>query len=225
MTFKIIKNKHMKSRILKLIIVLIAIVNINTVFAQVTGSFTDDRDGKSYKTVQIGGQTWMAENLNYKSPASMAYYGTTKFASITWWNDSIEYTKKYGRLYTYKVALEICPNGWHLPSQEEWNTVDAIAGGRPSGAKKLKSAEGWKKEGNGTNSIGFNVLPAGNYNKRNNEFFGLTVFADFWTSTIAPSDYKGEAYYRSFGYKKDRIFSNFSNLENGLSVRCVSDKK
>src|SRR5215469_10890371 len=87
------------------------------------GSFTDSRDSKTYRTVVIGTQTWMAENLNYNATGSKCY------------NDSTQYCDLYGRLYDWTTAmagvssssanpsgvLGICPVGWHLPSDAEWN--------------------------------------------------------------------------------------------------------
>ena len=76
-------------------------------FAQQKGTLTDTRDGKIYKTVKIGEQVWMAENLNYEAEGSRCY------------NDSTTYCKKYGRLYNWETAMKACPNGWHLPSEKE----------------------------------------------------------------------------------------------------------
>lgn len=135
----------------------------------------DMRDGHEYATVNIGTQTWMAENLNYESPNSRCY------------NDSIELCSKYGRLYTWGDAMDsirtgcgygdscsvagnnqgICPEGWHLPNETEWYTLDASVSDnfKYNGGKALKTRMDWDehggKDGNGDDSYGFGALPSG----------------------------------------------------------------
>lgn len=81
-------------------------------------SFTDPRDGQVYKTVQIGNQIWMAENLNYEIEGSWCY------------DNNPEYAQKYGRLYTWEAAMKAAPEGWHLPSMAEFETLLAAVGGK-----------------------------------------------------------------------------------------------
>ena len=110
-------------------------------------SMTDSRDGQTYRIVNIGKQTWMAENLNYKIEGSYCYLGKN------------EYCDKYGRFYDRGPALIACPSGWHLPTTTEWFTLNSYIGGESG--KKLKSKNGWDKNVKALDSYGFSALPAG----------------------------------------------------------------
>jgi uncharacterized protein (TIGR02145 family) len=160
-------------------------------------TFVDSRDGQTYKTVTIGTQTWMVQNLNFKTDSSYCY------------GDEEKNCDKYGRLYTWAAAVGkaedecgrarecnlppghvqgVCPEGWHLPSKVEWETLFAAVGGEYTAAKVLKSISGWKDNGNGTDDVGFFVLPAGNGIRRQNldkeEWYrGEGYSADFWSAT------------------------------------------
>ncbi len=117
--------------------------------------FTDSRDGKKYKYVKIGSQTWMAENLNY----------ATKNGSWCYDNKDANCTK-YGRLYDWETAIKSCPSGWHLPSFEEWNElIDFVSGVWKFAGVKLKAKSGWNDyegmSGNGADNYGFSALPGG----------------------------------------------------------------
>jgi len=111
--------------------------------------FTDPRDGKVYKTVKIGEQIWLAQNLNYEAEGSLCYD-----------NDPAN-AEKYGRLYDFETAKKDCPHGWHLPSNDEWNTLVNAVGGEDTAGKYLKTNSGWIGSGNGTDSFGFSALPGG----------------------------------------------------------------
>lgn len=107
----------MKSTI-KILIVL-CLLNINAIHAQEKGSFKDARDDKTYKTIQIGDQIWMAENLKFWSDKnSPGYIGVSHYYKGV----NANY-QRYGRLYSWEVANKACPEGWHLPSLDEWITL------------------------------------------------------------------------------------------------------
>lgn len=171
----------------------------------VTGTMTDNRDGQTYKTVKIGDQVWMAENLNFETDSSFCY------------NDSAEYCAKYGRLYVWTAAMDACPSDWHLPDLAEWRMLLAAVGGDSIAGMKLKSTSGWNSDGNGTDDFGFTVLPAGGWGSK--DFVGEA--AAFWTS-----EWYGEYDDYAYGIRlyTDTIVRKFySNKYIGSSVRCVKD--
>ena len=146
------------------------------------GTFTDTRDGQTYKTVKIGKQTWMARNLNYKMPKGSWCY-----------NDSLSYCNRYGRLYDWKTAKTACPSGWHLPSNKEWDDLVSAAGGKDTASVRLKAKTGWGrgrdngKDGNGTDDFGFSALPGGDGNQGDHSssgyFYGAGDYGCWWTTT------------------------------------------
>ena len=176
----------------------------------IAGSLTDSRDGRTYKTVTIGTQTWMAQNLNYETVNSYCY------------RDSASNCTKYGRLYTWAAATSACPSGWHLPTQTEWNTLFAAVGGSSTAGTKLKSTTGWNSSDNsvsGTDACSFSALPAG-YRGYNWGYYYGGYYADFWSST---EDYYDYAYHMSLDYNYDNAFLYSYYKYYGFSVRCVKD--
>ncbi|MDR2731890.1 MAG: fibrobacter succinogenes major paralogous domain-containing protein [Fibromonadaceae bacterium] len=112
--------------------------------------FTDTRNNKSYASVVIGTQVWMAENLNYNAEGSLCY------------NNLESNCDKYGRLYDWEAAIEVCPDGWHLPTYAEWDELVIAIGGYDTSGKYLKATEGWEMDNsNGTDDFGFAALPGG----------------------------------------------------------------
>ena len=197
------------------------------------GTMVDSRDGQEYKTVKIGDQWWMAENLSYKSEFSRCYAGR----DANCW--------KYGRLYTWAAAMDsagefgtngwgcgkfgyycsptppvrgMCPEGWHLPDTTEFATLFKAIGGTDYAAFKLKSDTAWKGILEGADSYGFGVLPAG-YSFEVGEDYALDTIAYLWTST-AKSDY--EAYLIMFGEKPSVLVKDYYANYAG-SVRCIKD--
>jgi len=166
-------------------------------------TFIDKRDGHVYKTVIIGDQTWMAENLAYlptvstpdqTSPSEPHHYVYNYFGNNVNESKSANY-QNYGVLYNYTAALNVCPSGWHLPEDEEWKQLEIFLGMSPSDADfdglrgtgqgyKLKSTYGWNGGGNGSNSSGFNGLPGGVCS--DNGFYLMGNFGFWWSSTLFP---------------------------------------
>jgi len=138
------------------------------------GTFTDPRDGKTYKTVKIGKQTWLAENLNYDASGCKCYENNPANAD------------KYGRLYNWETAKKACPPGWHLPNFLEWQELVNFAGGLVIAERKLKASSGWNyyngMPGNGTDEFGFSALPGGD-GSLEGDFGGAGNTGSWWSST------------------------------------------
>ena len=168
------------------------------------GNLTDSRDGQTYKTVKIGTQTWMAENLNYETANSYCY------------GDDAANCSKYGRLYTWAAAVTACPSGWHLPSKAEWETLFNAVGGESTVGEVLKSTSGWNGSGNGTDAFRFSALPAGNrYYGGDFDYEGY--YAYFWSSTELDSV---AAYYMGLDYFRRAGLYDYDKGD-GFSVRCL----
>jgi uncharacterized protein (TIGR02145 family) len=144
--------------------------------ASAQAGFTDPRDGKFYRTVKIGGQVWMAENLNYAAEGSK------------WYNNDEANGTKYGRLYDWETAKKACPAGWHLPSDAEWQTLVDFVGGKYIAGKKLKSTSGWNMDGNGTDEYGFSALPGGS--GYSDGYFDIAGYnGSWWSATEGNANY------------------------------------
>ena len=180
--------------------------------------FIDKRDGQEYKVVDIGNQTWMAENLNYQTDNS-------------WWYDNDSANGEiYGRLYTWNDALTACPQGWHLPTDDEWKTLEIQLGMSQSEAdeynwrgtdegNKLKSTNGWYNNGNGTNLSGFNALPGGERASGWTHFNNIKQDGTWWAST----EWGYDGFVRNLFYSFSGIYRSGELKVNAYSVRCVKD--
>ena len=171
------------------------------------GTMKDSRDGKAYKTVKIGSQTWMAENLNYKIEDSYCY------------EDVEANCAKYGRLYTWRAAQKACPAGWHLPVKGEFEALVEASGGEVVAGKKLKSSSGWNGNGNGDDSFSFSAFPAGTRVEDGNYVEeGENTY--FWSST-EHSNFVALRMLLSYEFDLADL-SNFDK-EDAFSVRCLRD--
>jgi uncharacterized protein (TIGR02145 family) len=180
--------------------------------ATAKGTFKDTRDGKTYKTVKIGTQTWMAENLAFKASSGCWAY-----------DDSVTNVAKYGYLYNWETAKTVCPTGWHLPSDAEWKKLTTYLGGEDVAGEKMKSISDWKiyegKSGNGTNTSGFAGLPGGyRYDYGTYSNFGDT--GDWWTATESSTENSRTRY---LYYDSGGVDSYYKDKRSGSSVRCLRD--
>lgn len=200
----------------------------------------DIRDGKKYTTVLIGSQCWMKQNLNYGKTVS-SYSSTTTHSDM--FNNSIpeKYAPNgdssklplYGGLYEWDEVMNystaagsqgLCPNGWHVPTDAEWQTMIASAGGTivaatgGYGGNKLKNIGEGFAGGAGTNTSGFSARAAGDRDSYG-IFYGLTLRFIFWTSTQTNP---AQAYQYTLWAEKDTIARDgLIQKMTGLSCRCV----
>jgi uncharacterized protein (TIGR02145 family) len=193
-------------------IVLITIFSIVTgiCFGQESASITDPRDGKVYKTVKIGDQVWMAENLAFKTSDGWSVY-----------EDISNYVKVHGYLYTWEAATKACPDGWHLPSMQDWWSLSSSLGGDEFAGGKLKKTgtSYWNDPNTGaTNSSGFTALPAGRSGDRNKEYIGNAAF--FWTNV---DDDDATSWCGALSSSKEDIAFYPLEKKNSLSVRCIKN--
>ncbi|MDO4946600.1 MAG: fibrobacter succinogenes major paralogous domain-containing protein [Fibrobacter sp.] len=177
------------------------------------GTMKDSRDGQTYKTVKIGDQVWMAENLNVNVSGSMCY------------DNAPANCEKYGRLYTWEAAMNACPSGWHLPSTEEFETLLSNVGS--SGKER---GENLRAASYRADKFGFSALPAGFYNSSFKEFNNLGRRAYFWSSTEGASGYYADdlaiiGYDAIVSYygKDDGASVSSCGKGGGFSVRCLQD--
>ena len=199
-----------------------------------TNLFCDERDSTLYKWVTIGTQTWMAENLNYVYKKGDSVYGNWCYG------DSTKYCAQYGRLYSWDVAMDsvttgcghgktcaassgrvrgVCPDGWHLPSTAEWDTLFIAVGGQSTAGTKLKSPSGWSNNGNGTDAYGFSASPSGG-RKYDEDYSYAGDNAYFWSSSENGQD---KAYLMYLDYAHANAALNSSSKRDGYAVRCLRD--
>lgn len=185
------------------------------------GSLVDERDGEIYSTVNIGAQTWMVENLRYVSVGGVADDDSGSFA----YGEVEKNVAKFGRLYTWEAAMKVAPEGWHLPSEEEWHELceylRSLQEGLPG--TMLKSSEDWEGcYGSvvGTDSVGFAALPSGGRYSMGC-FYDLYKHAYFWTSTSMGQEY---ARYRSISFRGGKIGADYAYKTDAFAVRCVKNR-
>jgi len=257
-------------------VVTFATSNNKSATVQIERRIDSDICGNTYKTVTIGNQIWMAENLkcNKYDTQSEAYNATwlknntiptngivltpyyTDASDKSLWDEDIYYAgnltdaqvAKLGYLYNWAAAVGvedgekqttefsgnrqgICPNGWHVPSNAEWQTlqdyIEVTQGkGYFTAGTHLKTTSGWYDEGKpaqypqGLDTYGFAALPAGYSYGRRVYNVGFSTF--FWTATLFGSG-GNSALYRCIGYSNSSLYSTNSNKNSGRSVRCIRD--
>ncbi len=181
-------------------------------FAQLKGVFTDARDGKVYKTITIGTQTWMAENLAYKASSGCWAY-----------KDDTSHIATFGYLYNWFVAKSSCPKGWHLPSDAEWKKLIQYLGGNNVAGAKLKEngTLHWISPNTGANNeSGFSALPGGFLNGFN-VYSGIGECGLWWSSDFHTSL---QAWYYYTLVNENKIQRRRIVMTSGMAVVCVKDE-
>lgn len=185
--------------------------------------------GRTYKTVTIGNQEWLAENLDYKFEGLEIGEEDTLVKSIANYYDGDEatygrYGNRYGLLYNWKAVdyieqnkATLLPSDWHVPTETEWTTLLTAVGGASVAGEKLKSFSGWSS-GNGDDPYGMSIYPCGDYSTVINEYENINVKTWFWTAT--ESSASNNAKYVSF-YTGDNAHQDSNPKSVGYSVRLV----
>jgi uncharacterized protein (TIGR02145 family) len=219
-------------------------------FTVLNGQNVKDMEGNVYPVIKIGSQVWMAENLKTTIYNNGDSIGTTSPSTLDitiendpkyqWvYNDNENNLETYGRLYTWYAATDkrnICPTGWHVPSDAEWTTLTdyltnngyGYKDGKNEISKSMASTSGWTTniiEGNAgndemtNNSSGFSAFPGG-YRYGIGSFNGLGSYSYWWSSTEVNST---TAWYRNLSEQRNDAYRDNTNKQNGISVRCLKD--
>ena len=226
----------------KTIVTILVIFSSHFIIAQEYETVTDI-DGNVYQTVQIGDQLWMKENLkvtHYRNgdeiptghnqeewnSLTIDQYNGIGTGAYTFYNNDTSYFNIYGNLYNWYAAMDergICPEGWHVPSDDEYTVLTDFLGGESVAGGKMKEVgfEHWNSPNTGaTNESGFTGLPAGYRYYVDGSYNYMGNYGYFWSSSEYYSDY---AWYRLLNYSYSTVARSDSNKRTGFSVRCLGD--
>jgi len=194
-----------------------------------------DQDGNIYRTVKIGNQVWMAENLkvtHYRDGSAIPdvpdndAWSKLMTGALCWIeNDSIQYKNVYGALYNYYAVVDrrkLSPIGWHIPTIDEWRMLEQYLGGKESAGGKMKDLAShlWKAIHRGAdNSSGFSAVPAGGRGRLGSSS-EAGYYATWWALTSQDEDF---AWHWGLHPDRPNIRSNPGHKASGFSVRCVKD--
>jgi uncharacterized protein (TIGR02145 family) len=186
------------------------------------GEMLDKRDNQVYRTLVISNHVWTAQNMNYEIESE-------ENEDVTSWcyDNEPENCKKFGRLYTWEAAKKVCPEGWHLPTEDEWQELIAEHScdivrkdGNPPvyrcAGTTLKAIDSWGNGLENTNEYGFSIVAAGIVNS--GKFMNQGITGYLWAST---SQYESLATLVIFEYNEDYTRFVLTKPNSGLSVRCV----
>ncbi len=195
-----------------------------------------DIDGNVYKTVQIGNQVWMAENLkviHFRDGTAIANVtDNAEWATLTteayciYNNNDSNAVDMYGALYNWYAIVDgrnIAPEGWHVPTDDEWTELETyLSNNGHSGTEgsTLKSSAGWVSGGDGTDDYGFTALPGGYRDHTNGDYASVSLSGYFWSATEGNSN---DAWARRLSYSQSSIYRNYYNKRFAFSIRCLRD--
>ncbi|MCX6162340.1 MAG: fibrobacter succinogenes major paralogous domain-containing protein [Ignavibacteriae bacterium] len=191
-----------------------------------------DKDGNEYKTVTIGTQEWTAENLNIEhycngDPISLVQdaseWKNLNTGACCYYDNKTSNGKIYGKLYNWYAVNDsrgLAPEGWHVPSDEEWTQLIDYLGGEKAAGGKLKATTLWKSLSTGaTNSSEFTAF-SGGYRFSIGDFNDVGKYGYFWSA----SEFNGTlAWFRYLSYVNSGVLRGYGFKKNGLSIRCVKD--
>lgn len=167
--------------------------------------FQDKRDKKVYRKIDVGGKTWMGDNLNFETPNSWNY------------NNLETNGDKYGKLYSIEAAKAACPEGWRLPTDSEWNSLINSLGKDP--AFKMMNKSGWDRDP-GFNTICFSAMPGGYKSLKTEVFSTLRFFGYWWTASKNADD---RFISKNISYDNNSVLTIGYDNDIALSVRCIKD--
>ncbi|HIN39608.1 MAG TPA: hypothetical protein EYM84_04985 [Flavobacteriales bacterium] len=186
-----------------------------------------------YKSVNIGKQLWMTENLDVsrfrngdlipEARTSEEWRAAVEEEKPAWcyYNNDPKNGKMYGKMYNWYAVNDprgLAPLGWHIPSDEEWIKLAEFLGGKEIAGEKLKSTAGWEEKGNGTDANGFGGLPGGF--RYYNGFFYIGKYSYFWSSSEASAS---SAWSRVLYYNNNSLSRYFYSKRSGFAIRCLQD--
>jgi uncharacterized protein (TIGR02145 family) len=202
------------------------------------GPCIKDIDGNIYKTVMIGDQYWMSENLrvNKYNDGSLidnvtdsVKWCSDKNGAWSYYNNDVKYNEKYGKIYNWNVLdtilhkdKNVCPIGWHIPSQKEWRELITFLGGDKVAGAKMKelTTTSWLSTSTNTNNSSLFTGIPGAYRDPNNKFAMLGFTGNWWSYDVFSESYVNT--YMLHVYK-DNIIEDLSDKKSGLSIRCIKD--
>lgn len=202
-------------------------------FSSCSDNQVTDHDGNTYSIIKIGDQQWISSNLKVrtfsngdtipqaKTSEEWELAGKDKQPAWCYYGNNKENAEKYGLLYNWYAVTDprgLAPEGFHIPSDQDWKILEEALGGSDKAGKAIKNETGWNEDED-LNSSGFSALPGGYRNYKGN-FEELGNYGAFWSSTESVGDM---AWYR-YLFKENNLINRLNfNKEDGMSVRCVKN--